>query len=330
LRSLAEFLMSPHHPADIDPGPNAAEYVWINTIINLSAVVILYYDYFLTLPQEISFLWPPHNKLGWFTFGSLLNRYIPVLGTIPVVVSYIFPVDLELCDALHIYHEWFVLVVQSHAAALCLVRVYALYGRSRRVLGLLFVVGLAALVNTCSTMIIARRDGGETIPVISDFPGCPLFTPFMGGQFAAIAWTGLLLFDIVIFSLTLYKALTVGRDVLLLNLIARDAAMYFSALFIINLANILTLRYSPPLLRTTTATYTNVLSTTLVSRLVLNLRERSAALAGLPTTVESLSTCRFQTPSVAQRTTTSGNFSAVRQNKSTSEMATIGAVGASH
>jgi len=59
-------------------------------------LVVLYYDYFLTLPQEIFFLWPPHNKLGWFTFGSLLNRYIPVLGTIPVVVSYIFPVDLEV------------------------------------------------------------------------------------------------------------------------------------------------------------------------------------------------------------------------------------------
>jgi hypothetical protein len=34
----------------------------------------------------------------------------------------------------------------------------------------------------------------------------------------------LLLFDIVIFSLTLYKALTVGRSILLLNLIARDGA----------------------------------------------------------------------------------------------------------
>jgi len=31
-----------------------------------------------------------------------------------------------------------------------------------------------------STLVVARRDGGETIPVISDFPGCPLFTPSMG------------------------------------------------------------------------------------------------------------------------------------------------------
>ena len=59
-------------------------------------LVVLYYDYFLTLPREIMFLWPPHNKQGWFTFGCLLNRYVPVLGTIPVVVSYLIPVDLEV------------------------------------------------------------------------------------------------------------------------------------------------------------------------------------------------------------------------------------------
>jgi hypothetical protein len=30
------------------------------------------------------------------TFGCLLNRYVPVLGTIPVIVSYLIPVDLEV------------------------------------------------------------------------------------------------------------------------------------------------------------------------------------------------------------------------------------------
>jgi hypothetical protein len=59
-------------------------------------LVVLYYDNFLTLPREIMFLWPPHNKQGWFTFGCLLNRYVPVLGSIPVVVSYFIPVDSEV------------------------------------------------------------------------------------------------------------------------------------------------------------------------------------------------------------------------------------------
>ena len=56
-------------------------------------LVILYYDYFLTLPQEVQFLWPPHNEQGWFTLACLLNRYIPMIGVIPVVISYFFPVN---------------------------------------------------------------------------------------------------------------------------------------------------------------------------------------------------------------------------------------------
>jgi Family of unknown function (DUF6533) len=54
---------------------------------------MLYYDYLLTLPQEIQFLWPPHNKQGWFTLACLLNRYVPMIGVIPVAISYFFPVN---------------------------------------------------------------------------------------------------------------------------------------------------------------------------------------------------------------------------------------------
>ena len=54
-------------------------------------LAILYYDYLLTLPKEIEFLWPPHNKLGWFTLACLLNRYLPVFGYIPLVLSYVSP-----------------------------------------------------------------------------------------------------------------------------------------------------------------------------------------------------------------------------------------------
>jgi hypothetical protein len=56
-------------------------------------LAMLYYDYLLTLPREIQFLWPPHNKQGWFTLACFLNRYIPIIGLIPVAVSYFIPVN---------------------------------------------------------------------------------------------------------------------------------------------------------------------------------------------------------------------------------------------
>ncbi|KAI0290709.1 hypothetical protein BC826DRAFT_1106321 [Russula brevipes] len=242
---------------DVDVGPHAAEHAWINSIISVSAAVLLYYDYLLTLPREILYMWPPHNKQGWFTAACLLNRYVPVLGHIPVVVSYFIPLNPR---GLHTYHECFVMVVQTHAGTLCMIRVYALWGRSRYILGLLLVAGTMSIVTASAALLASSRVGGETLPVISSFAGCSQFTPTVGGRLAAIAWTGVLVFDSLIFSLTLYKAFTIGKGIRLLDVIVRDGTMYFSydplrlfpiktstipsrALFIMNLANILTLRF---------------------------------------------------------------------------------------
>ena len=56
-------------------------------------LVLLYYDYVLTLPREIQFLWPPHNEQGWFTLAFFINRYIPIIGVLPIAVSYFVPVN---------------------------------------------------------------------------------------------------------------------------------------------------------------------------------------------------------------------------------------------
>ncbi|KAI0246214.1 hypothetical protein BJV78DRAFT_177528 [Lactifluus subvellereus] len=177
--------------------------------------------------------------------------------------------------------------LQALPGTLCLLRVYALYSRSPRVLALLILIGLGTIINAASMLATSHRLGGTTLGVISIIPGCNQFTPDIGGRYAALAWMGVPVFDSVIFSLTLYKAFTIGRGIRLLEVIVRDGTMYFSALFIANLGNILMLRFSPPLLKTSTSALTNVLSTILISRLVLNLRERNSTLTGLSTTVET-------------------------------------------
>jgi len=101
------------------------------------------------------------------------------------------------------------------------------------------------------------------------------------------------------------------------------------------------------MLRTATTTYTNVfvsipvlilphppncvcrLSTTLVSRLVLNLRERNSTLAGLPTTMESERKFEAALPAAQQADASVGNVPSAQQNKSICETA-VGVVGTSH
>ncbi|KAI0290245.1 hypothetical protein BC826DRAFT_1106593 [Russula brevipes] len=308
---------------DVDVGPHAAEHAWINSIDSISAAVLLYYDYLLTLPREILYLWPPHNKQGWFTAACLLNRYVPVLGHIPVVVSYFIPMNTRLPGSSYVPRMLrdgrantrrqyvcptgllpaLIFVIYATDIALCMVRVHALWGRSRYILGLLLAAGTMSILTASAALIASSRVGGETLPVISGFAGCSHFTPTVG------------------------------------------------ALFIMNLANILTLRYSPvrchaipcpaeprfytwsfsqiqPMLRTATTTYTNVLSTTLVSRLVLNLRERNSTLAGLPTTMESERGFQAALPAAQQAVASVGNIPSVQQNKSICETA-VGGVGTS-
>jgi len=150
------------------------------------------------------------------------------------------------------------------------------------------------------------------------------------GRTSAIAWAGLSVFDSVIFSLTLYKAFMIGRGIRLLDVIVRDGTMYFLVLSIMNFVNIFNLRFSPPLLRSSTTTLTNVLSTAVVSRLVLNLREQNSVLASLPTTVET--ELRFQAGlPVAQKSMTCiGNLPSVSPNNLTCKVVAIGDAEASH
>ncbi|KAH9962528.1 hypothetical protein BJV74DRAFT_871245, partial [Russula compacta] len=216
---------------------------WINSLIKLSAIVLLYYEYLLTLSREIQFLWPPHNKLGWFTFACLLNRYLPLFGHLPIFLPYLITASSDVrpsCEGLRVYDEWFVTLMQARLAVLLVLRrVYALYDRSRCVLGVLVFL-CVVMVITAVCLFVNGHAGDEPIPIISSFPGCPLYLPPSGGRFSAIPWMGLLLYDCVVFCLTLYKASTMGSGIKLLNVIVRDGR----ALFIINLVNILTLWFS--------------------------------------------------------------------------------------
>lgn len=56
-------------------------------------IVILYYDYALTLSREVEFFWPYENRVGWVSFFYFLNRYVAIFGYIPIVLRLILGSD---------------------------------------------------------------------------------------------------------------------------------------------------------------------------------------------------------------------------------------------
>ncbi|KAG5734046.1 hypothetical protein E4T56_gene9467, partial [Termitomyces sp. T112] len=93
------------------------------------------------------------------------------------------------------------------------------------------------------------------------------------------AWIAMLMFDILIFGMTLYGSWQRGRggDRSLLHILLRDGAIYFGIMAFVGLMNIVTFYVSPNYQRGFVTTFANIISSTMISRLMLNLRDPKLA-----------------------------------------------------
>ncbi|KAI0259169.1 hypothetical protein BC834DRAFT_974493 [Gloeopeniophorella convolvens] len=107
----------------------------------------------------------------------------------------------------------------------------------------------------------------------------------VSGQRIALAWGIVLVLDFAVFVLTLYKALRVGwrQPMTIIYVLLRDGSLYFATMFLANLFNILTCLFAPPVLKGVSSVLTSVLCSTLVSRMMINLRQRISSERDLPT-----------------------------------------------
>jgi len=302
-------------------------------VLSFIPYAIVYYDYFLTLSDEVELFWLHPDKFNLFSYLFLLNRYVSLFGDLQILIfGIIGRVDFMSCSASHLYHMLLLLVQQTFVAILCLMQIHAVY-QSRRILVLLIVMAVAGFTLPCwSTYALSTRHLSYPT-VISPVLGCSRLVGETEGFYSAITWTGCLVIDTTVFVLLLYKTFSLGRGVRILDTIMRNATIYYSCdvtsplsdagltciiriLSLVNLSNILILRVclrrsliiqvctdetdqvrvresirpsqtpSPrkcrttanvipqPALRTSTIALTNALSTTLISRAILDLRSK--------------------------------------------------------
>ncbi|KAF9525425.1 hypothetical protein CPB83DRAFT_818587 [Crepidotus variabilis] len=180
--------------------------------IGLVSITILYYDYCLTFAIELERMW----RRSSFSLAVVLfyvNRYVNIFGHIPVMLEFF----------------WALSGPHKIEVTLLTIRVYALYERSRRVLLLLVAVILAALAVGCVSwtplafvrgIINALHFSGHLFP--RRVTNNQVYTCQFSGL--TIAWAGMLVFDIIIFLMTLYKTLALPRDgnTSLLTVLLRD------------------------------------------------------------------------------------------------------------
>nr|GAT43261.1 predicted protein [Mycena chlorophos] len=265
---------------------------------------ILVYDYLLTLSREVSGFWGLRRPT-WSTVFFFLNRYGSIFGTIPIIVQYFStttdPTKYAVCRVYTMYHQYFALFSQVCVAVMLMMRTYALYERSRTILAFMLAVTLAAF-SFAVYRILGSDDDNTLSPLLQSF-GCPVATARPKSVRLGEAWSMMLVFDVMIFGLTLWKALRLyakhgvtsrtGRSGGLVEILLRDGSVYFALMVIANAFNIasytmtgvcssstyfmLSLTLFQPMLRGSATTVTNVTSSVMISRLMLNLRAPSSS-----------------------------------------------------
>ncbi|KAJ7460058.1 hypothetical protein B0H11DRAFT_2058636 [Mycena galericulata] len=235
---------------------------------------ILLYDYALTIGLEVERYWG--TTLTWGGGLYYLNRYSALIGTIPVFVEYLLTTDDpgkdSVCDGFQSYHQYFALLSQLLVAVILITRTYALYEQNKIVLGFMVVITLGA--TGFGVAMALTGSTSDTLPQRLQSIGCPSPTDHSSNLRTAAAWSGMLVFDVMIFALTMFKARRYStRRGSLFTVLVRDGGLYFAVIIASNACNIGTYVLSGPILSGALSTVTNVLSSVLVSRLMLNLRD---------------------------------------------------------
>jgi len=271
-------------PTTID-GTLSAE--WLSDMTQLLATnyfgfasyTILVWDHFITFGDEVKYIWFGGSKKTFIICLFFLNRYIVPFGFIMNLHAYLWPGwTPELCSKFVRFEGALTNIGLGVSALMMMIRVTAIYGGSRIILGFLFIffcvsVGINAWLMTA----------GIAVPHPQGIHGCSMiFSDSVGPWAAASAWMPLL-YDTVVLVLTLYKTLRVGKRVSgdvsggssIASLLVRDGLMYYSLIFIANLVLIIMIITAPDGLKNIFAQFELLITVTMMSRITLSLRKNA-------------------------------------------------------
>ncbi|KII89228.1 hypothetical protein PLICRDRAFT_40865 [Plicaturopsis crispa FD-325 SS-3] len=244
----------------------------IHNHLQLFGIVLLYYDQLLTTGDEVAYIWSRPRSISSIAF--LLNRWLGFWGNIIVMIITTTKVSVKY----YLARQLILLVNELTVGVLLMLRTYALYKSSRRIL-----IFLACLTVVLLSVAGWSLTGQHSTPSPDIYSGCHIGITNASHRAAAdvaISWEALFVFDTVIFVLTLLAThrahhrrpisiFSPGR-IPLTQLLLRDGAIMALA----NLTNIFTYY---PLLKGMLSTFASNLAVALVSRLMLNLYKSDAA-----------------------------------------------------
>ncbi|KAF8970906.1 hypothetical protein BDZ97DRAFT_1789295 [Flammula alnicola] len=237
---------------------------------SLASCVMLFYDIVITFGEEVESIWM--RKFTPFTILWFLNRYFPPLGFIVLLVSNFDNWSPEVCDRIVLFPEIVRLLMSAIIGTIFLIRLYAIYARSRVVVS----IGVFLLTTELALKIWSFTDGTRLeLP-----PGILASQCVLVGRNQirfSFTWIAELFFDTAMFLFTLWRTIVVNRETRgtvhsLLTRIFRDGVIYFAVIFAANVVTALMFIFAPDNLKALNAAFSSLITSLMVSRLILSLR----------------------------------------------------------
>ncbi|KZV86298.1 hypothetical protein EXIGLDRAFT_750161 [Exidia glandulosa HHB12029] len=238
---------------------------------NVASACLFMYDYVVTLPDEISLVWPAAWGPGKILF--LLARYVTWPEITLAVYQQLSDIPATECHSFFTYFSWSTVWGIGVAEMILMLRTWALWNRKQSIL--IGLVTLFCAIWAPISYIISVVNAKTTFVASSSF------SPALSGCFVtgstsliSVAWILLTCFDFVILGLTIIKGLEhfKHQSSTLLSSLYRDGLLYFVYLFSIALANVIVLYTTPPEFTILLNNFQRVLHAMLSCRIILQLR----------------------------------------------------------
>jgi len=241
----------------------------------VGVVCLWFYDYIITLPDEIRCAWPGRKSPVFVLF--LLNRYWPLLYLIWLSVATWCPgYTKSMCDKTAWLHSFYYMFATLFAQAAITLRVYAVTGKNRWIGACLCSVSFVEFVFGIYLAIRFSLQPALQFPPIplDTFQLC-IFQRWRPGETASTVLS--LVYDSLAFFIIVFssKRRDPGRAYGVPNLldrIVKDATMYFLVIFTSHLLLIFFEFLAPESMQLLPASANSVLVPIMVTRLIVSLK----------------------------------------------------------